>query len=446
MDITLDKKNSTEGLIKIKLNAGDYQQKVDQKIQDYARKANIKGFRKGKVPAGIIRNLYGKSIKVEEINHLVSHSLNDYIKENDIQIIGDPIPEKTDVENLDWDNQTDFEFDFAIGMVGDFKYDLSQKIKVKKHLITVDDSTISSTLEDVKRQYGQMTNPEIIEEGDSLYGEFLGVPGEEEGKNLETLIDLTEVEKKALKGFIGRKKDDTVTIDLKAATKDPIVVARWFKSTIDEAKSRKGSFDFKIKNINRTIPADLNQELYDRVFGKNQVKSDEEFKTKLGETVQQNYDRESVALLDRHVREKMLKDTRIDTPNEFLKRWLLHTNEGLEEKDLEENFDHYVEDLKWNLISNRIVKDQSVKVENEEVIAEARNQIMAQLGGPSVAEAYKEQLDRIVQNFLQAENGQNYLRIHNQIRDAKILDVIKSKITVVDKKVKLDEFKKIATA
>ena len=169
MDITLHKKSNIEGHIKIKLIPGDYQPKVDEKVKEYSRKANIKGFRKGKVPAGIINKLYGKSIKADEINHLISHSLNDYIKEKDLQLLGDPIPEFEKTEDIDWENQSEFEFEFAIGMVDDFTYEVSPGVKLKKYVIELNDETLQSSIKDIRKQHGKMNNPDTVEDGDVIY-------------------------------------------------------------------------------------------------------------------------------------------------------------------------------------------------------------------------------------------------------------------------------------
>ncbi len=441
MDITLDKKNTTEGSIKINLNAADYQPKVDEKIKEYSRKANIKGFRQGKVPLGVITKMYGNSIKVEEINHMLSHALSDYIKDNDLQILGEPIPELENIKKIDWDTQSEFEFEYSIGMVDDFKYDISDKNKMKRHLINVDAKTEKSTLEDLLKQHGQVTNPEESEAGDSIFGTFKI----NEMEN-DALIEMNDVEKKSQKLFIGAKKEDEISFNLKAIT-DEIAIAKFFKITPEEAKDLKGDASLLVKNINRNVPAELNQELFDKVFGKDSVKSETEFTEKIKSTVQENYDRESDFLLERDMKDVLIEKTKMNTPDPFLKRWLLLSNEGkVTEEDIEKDYEHYLKDLKWSLISNEIFKDLDLKVENEDVIEEARNQIIGQLGGPAVADVYKEQLEGIVQNFLQAEKGKNYMKIFNQLKDRKIIEAVKEKISISDKKISLDEFKKLAEA
>lgn len=442
MDITLDKKNTTEGFIKIRLIETDYQQKVDEKVKDYAKKANIKGFRQGKVPSGVIRKLYGKSIMVEEINHILSHALTDYIKENDIKLIGEPIPETEKTKDIDWDNQKEFEFEYFIGLIDEFTYELNQKVKVKKYKIATDKKVMDSTFEDIKKQYGKVTNPDVSEEGDSIFGSL--VIGDRENDNL---IEIKDIEKKEKKKFIGVKKDDQITFDLRTAIKDDVVIARIFSVTIEEAGEIKGEVTLTVKNINRTEPAEFNQELFDKTFGKDEVKSVREFEEKVKETIEGNYDREAEYFLNKEIRDTLVGKTKIEIPDEFLKRWILFSNEGkISSEDIEKDYDSYTNELKWSLISNRINEDEKIKVENEEVMDEARNQVIAQFGGPAVAQQFGDKLDGIVSNFLNSENGQNYGRIFNQLKSEKTVAVIKEKITITEKKISLDEFKKLAEA
>jgi trigger factor len=442
LDITLDKKNTTEGFIKIRLIETDYQQKVDEKVKDYAKKANIKGFRQGKVPSGVIRKLYGKSIMVEEINHILSHALTDYIKENDIKLIGEPIPETEKTKDIDWDNQKEFEFEYFIGLIDEFTYELNQKVKVKKYKIATDKKVMDSTFDDIKKQYGKMTNPDVSEEGDSIFGSL--VIGDRENDNL---IEIKDIEKKEKKKFIGVKKDDQITFDLRTAIKDDVVIARIFSVTIEEAGEIKGEVTLTVKNINRTEPAEFNQELFDKTFGKDEVKSVKEFEEKVKETIEGNYDREAEYFLNKEIRDTLVDKTKIEIPDEFLKRWILFSNEGkISSEDIEKDYDSYTNELKWSLISNRINEDEKIKVENEEVMDEARNQVIAQFGGPAVAQQFGDKLDGIVSNFLNSENGQNYGRIFNQLKSEKTVAVIKEKITITEKKISLDEFKKLAEA
>jgi len=442
LEITLNKKNNTEGLIKIRLTEGDYQPHVEEKVKDYARKANIKGFRQGKVPTGVIKKMFGKSILVEEINHLLSHKLSDYIKENNLKILGEPLPDQEKAMSIDWDTQKNFEFDYEIGMVEDFNYELSSKVKVKSFPIEVDKKTIDETVDDLKKRFGKVSYPEVSEVSDNLFGELRAA--DSDFKREHAFIGTENVDKKEQKKFIGLKKDDEVEFEISKLFSDEALTAQLLGQSPEEAKNAKGKYIFKINTISRTEPSDLNQELFDRVFGKDAVKSEEEFLTKIKETIGENYKRESDHFFEHHIEDYYVENTAINLPDNFLKSWLKTSSRGEVTDDvLEKEFELYKRGLKWDLVKNRIAEDNKISVEADEVRAKAKDLIIAQFGGRAFAEQISDKLDSIADNYLQNENGQNFMKIYNQLRAEKILKLIREKITVQEKKVSVDEFKKI---
>jgi len=238
LNITLDKQSATDGIIRINLAESDYQLKVEEKVKDYARKANIKGFRQGKVPTGVIKKMFGKSILVDEVNHIVSHSVSDYIRDQKLRILGDPMPNQEKAFGIDWDSQKDFEFEFQIGLVDDFEVDLSAKVKVKSYPITVDQSVIDETLEDVKQRFGKVTYPEAAEAGCNLYGE-ISKAGEEEKKS--SYITLDKIAKKEQKKFLGLKIEDVVEFDIDKTFDDVKAKAQALNIAEEEAEKATGA-------------------------------------------------------------------------------------------------------------------------------------------------------------------------------------------------------------
>ena len=442
MEITLNKKNSTEGLIKIRLTEGDYQPHVEEKVKDYARKANIKGFRQGKVPAGVIRKMFGKSILVEEINHLLSHKLTDYIKENNLKILGEPLPDQEKALTIDWDTQKSFEFDYEIGMVDEFNYDLSSKVKIKSYPIEVDAKTIDETVNDLRKRFGKVSYPEISEVTDNLFGELRSADPDFKREN--AFIPIESVVKKEQQKFVGLKKDDGVEFEISKLFSDPELTARLLGQSPEEAATAKGRYIFKVNTISRTEPAELNQELFDRVFGKDSAKSEEEFVARIKDTIGENYKRESDHFFEHHIEDYYVANTEINLPDNFLRTWLKTSSKGEVTDDvLEKEFEHYKRGLKWDLVKNRIAEDHNISVDADEVRAKAKELIIAQFGGQAFAEQISDKLDGIADNYLQNENGQNFMKIYNQLRAEKIMKLIREKITVQEKKVSVDEFKKI---
>lgn len=443
MEITLDKKNSTEGLIKIKIDQADYQPKYEEKIRDYSRKANIKGFRAGKVPAGVIKKMFGKSILVEEINHMLSHKLSDYIKDNNLRIIGEPLPNREKADTINWDSQTNFEFEYQIGIAEDFKYDLSSKVKVKSYPIEVDEKVISETISDLTKRFGKAEYPDVSEATDNLFGQL--TPAEEGGfKNETAVIDITKVTKKEQAKFVGLKKGEEVTFEISKIFDKDSDVAALLDVSEDVAKKAKGKYTLKIENISRVEPAAINQELFDRVFGKDSVADEAAFRAKVKETVSQNYKRETDYFLDHNIEDYYLKNTQVNLPEGFLKNWLKATSEGkVTDEVLSNEFDAYTRTLKWDLIKNKIAEDAKISVETDEVKVRAKEVILSQFGGAAFAEQLGDRLDAITDNYLSHENGQNFMRLYNQLRNDKIMNHIRQNITIDDKPVSVDEFKKI---
>lgn len=439
MEITLNKTNNTEGLIKIKLTEGDYQSHVEEKVKDYAKKANIKGFRQGKVPSGVIRKMFGKSILVDEINHLLSHKLSDYIKENNLKIIGDPLPNQEQAQGIDWDTQKDFEFEYQIGMVEDFNYEISKSVKVEGYKISVDNKVIEETLTDLKKRFGKVNYPETIEVGDNIFGELRSKEGE--FKKEHAFIASDKIAPKEQSKFVGKKKEDEVEFEITTLFTDEKELDQLLGDSIKDAK---GTYVLKINTISRTEPASLDQELFDRVFGKDAVKTEEEFINKIKETISENYNRETAHFLEHHIEDAFLSKTSINIPDGFLKNWLKVSSNGQVTDDvLDKEYNDYVRGLKWDLIKNKIAEDNSIKVEADEVRNKAKELIIAQFGGQAFAEQLQDRMDAIADNYLQNENGQNFMKLFNQLKNEKIMSHIKDNITVEEKVVSLNEFKKI---
>lgn len=442
MEITLNKTNNTEGLIKIKLSEGDYQPKVEEKVKDYARKATIKGFRQGKVPTGVIKKMFGKSILVDEINHLLSHKLSDYIKDNNLKILGEPLPNQEKASAIDWDAEKNFEFEYQIGMVDDFKYDLSQKVKVKSYPIEVDDKTIQETVTDLKKRFGKVNYPDLSTEDSNLFGQLRAKDGEFTRES--AFIAVEKVTKLEQPKFIGLKKEDEVEFDIAKIFGDDELTAQLLGQSEEEAKRVTGNFIFKVETISQTEPAELNTELYDRVFGKEVVTNEEEFIAKVRETISDNYKRESDHFLEHHIEDYFISNTDINLPDEFLKTWLKSSSQGqVTDAMLDKEFADYKRGLKWDLVKNRIADDNKITVEADEVRAKAKELIISQFGGQAFASQISDRLDGIADNYLQNENGQNFMKLYNQLRAEKIFKHIRENITIQENKVTVDEFKKI---
>lgn len=440
MNINLEKSSSTDALISIRIEESDYQQSLDQKIRDYARKANIRGFRQGKVPAGVVRNMFGKSFLADEVNNLISKSLSGYIRENKLPVLGEPMPDAARTPEIDWESQKDFEFVFRLGLSGSFEVKLSPDIRVKRHVITVDDATVTEAVEQARKRYGQISYPETSSAADQLYGKIRQAGSEESKTGVIVIEKLTEA---ARSKFIGLQKEASVEFLVEDLSTDASVLAQILNLPEEEAGARTGMYHFTVDTISHTEPANLDKEFFDKVFGPDQVNSEDEFRNKVRETIAQNYLRESDHLVDHELEHYFTDHIKIDLPEAFLRDWLRETGEGkITDEVLEREFGIYLKETRWNLVRNRIAEEHEVKVEQEDVRERAKAMILEQFGGPAIAAQLGDRLDAFADNYLQGNEGQNFMRIYNQLRDERIIRVIREKITIEDVPVTLDEFRK----
>ena len=442
VDITLDKTSSTDATIKIKLAEPDYQSQVEKKIKDYGKKANLKGFRPGKVPPGLIKKMYGKSILVEEINTILSQNLSDYIKTNELQVLGDPMPNYEKAQTIDWDNQSEFEFEYRVGLAEDFELPLDKNVKVETYTIKVDDKVIDETIENLQQQMGESTNPEVSEEGDNLYGALLN---EEAGVEKDVLISYKLLAKKAAKDFVGKKEGDVVSFDPTKAFDEQNDAASITGVDLADLKKVKSDFEFTVKNINRITPAKVDQDLFDKTFGKDVVKDEKEFRERVKEAVSKNYNQEAEIYEKKAIQDKLIEAANFNLPDQFLKDWLLQSNEGkVTQEDIDKEYDQYAKEMRWSLIKNKITKANDIKAEHHDVVEEAKKLIRSQLAASGMAgEQFESNMDAFADNYLKGENGENYMKVYNQVQENKVLDHVKEQITIKQKEITAKEFRNL---
>lgn len=425
------------------LQEADYAPRVDEQIKDYSKKANIKGFRPGKVPAGLIRKMYGKGILVDAINQLLQESVNNYIKENNLRILGEPLPERADENAIDWDTQKEFEFSYAVGLLPEFELPLDQ-VSVQKYTIEVDQTTVDEAYEQMQKQFGKTTNPEVAEANDYIYGDLKQTEGGE--FETKTLIPLNKVVAGAEK-FVGVKPGDVITFDLREAFgDDDAALAHVTGLSKEVTKDLRGQFEFTVEKINRTENAELNQEFFDKIFGQGNVTSQEEFDAKVREVIKENYEREAENYLDREIIDQLVEKASIEIPNEFFKRWLTVTNEGkITPEQIDEFYDQYVKELKWSMIRNKVVEENDIKVSNEEVVNSARQKMMAQFNMPEVPEEMEETFNNFLDNHLRQNNGRNFVNEYEALVAEKVLAFVKEKITIAENGITAEEFRNLVT-
>ncbi|QDH81396.1 trigger factor [Echinicola soli] len=439
MEIKLDKQSANQASIKINLNEADYQPKVDAKIKDYAKKANIKGFRPGKAPIGMVKKMYGTSVLVEEINDILSKSLSDYIKEQSFKLLGEPLPAVEDADAIDWKNQKEFEFEYKIGFVENVNITLDKSIKATDYKLKVDKKAIDDAIANLRSQYGKMTNPEVSQENDFLYGDLKAADG---SFDQALSLPLSKFDGRSVKKFIGVEKGAEIEFDPSKAIKSDL--AEVLGISEEEAEKVSGNYTFTVQNINRTEDADMDQEFFDKVFGPDQIKTEEEFVAKIEEILGDNYNKETKVFTEEKIKEVLTEKANIELPEAFLKEWLIKANEGkVSQEDVEKEFPIYAKQLSWSLISNKLAEENEIKAEHEDVIAKTQEMVREQLAASGLGAQMEDNMDMFVNNYLQGNEGQNYMQMLTAAQNDKVLDLVKEKITLKEEKIDVEQFKEL---
>ena len=444
MNISHENIDGINAVITVDLTPEDYNPQVDKAVKEQAKKAKLPGFRPGLVPASHIRRTYGKAILFDEVNKLVNDQINNYIGENKLEILGQPLPKEDDNNDYNWDFNDTFSFHYEIGLAPQFEIPFTEKSKFTEYAIKADKETLESRIKNLRRSYGKMTNPEVSEDGDVLYAELKQVDAEGQDiaggvvNTASVRTDLVE-DKKIKKTLVGLKKDDEVTIDVKKAFKEADIARILGVKEEEVAALEPATFKLAVKNVNRLEEADLNEELYDKLFGEGVVKTEEEFKEKVREEVEGMLVQNATQKLQNDIYTQGMEAVKADFPEAFLKRWLKATNPDIKEDELEEGFADFLKNLKWTLVENRIISQNGLEVKYEEVLALAKERIAAQIKmyGPG-QEPTDQQLAQYAVQLLGDKEQAN--RLFDEVKALKVFDYLKGLVKLEKKDIEYDKF------
>ena len=441
MKIKKTKISETESNLNLHLEKKDYIDKFESQLKDLKRKANLKGFRPGMVPIQLLKNMYGKSVLLEEINKIVSESINNYIKENKIKIIGEPKPQKNDdIDKIKINEIDSFNFDFKIGHLSDFKLKPFKKSK-KYNLfnIKVDKKTTDQTIENLKVQYADINNLKEVTSKSSVYCEFIYSENKKKG-----LLAIENLDKTESKKILKRKVDDTIVINLKKLVKNDSELLNQVIGDTVNFDEFPNTVNFKIENIIERSPAKLTPTFFDKIFGPGKVKTKKEFNKEIEKSIEFNYLKESEFYLNREIEKDLLKENKISLPEDYVKDWISSNNdEETSKKLLNEDYENYCNQIKWSYIVDDIIDSNKIKVENSEIEEMAKNQIQHQLMASGMQNMSKD-IDKFVDNYLKHNKGENYLKIFNELKSNKVFNLIKEKVTITKKSITFDKFKLLA--
>ncbi len=447
MNITKENTSDLTAVIKIELKEEDYQGKVKTVLKDYQRKANIPGFRQGKVPFGMINKMYGKAVLAEEINKTISDSLNQYIVDEKIDILGYPLPNTEQTTTIDFDTQKEFEFFFDIGLTPEFEIALSDKIKVNYYTIKADEEIVEKYLDDLRSRHGKSSNPETASETDLLKGDIVELDENdqivEDGINRQASISINTIKLKTeLNKFVGAKVGDTITFNPLKATKSAIDTATMLGISTEEAEKLKNKFSYTISEITHTELAELNEEFFKLVYPQDAIERIDQLKEKIKKDAETSFIAESDRQFMNNAVDKLVELAKITLPDEFMKRWILENGQGkMTEEQIETQYDSYSKSLKWQLIEAKLVKEHDLQVSQDDV----KDQIQGYFSTMQETqdEEAEKRMNEIVDSIMQ--NQEETKRIYDQLYDNKLLGLFKNTIKQVNKTVGYEEFVKLAT-
>jgi trigger factor len=441
MNVTTKKTNDLNAILTVSIKEEDYREAVDKTLVDYRKKANIPGFRPGKVPAGLIQKQFGKAILVEEVNKMLQESVFEHIKKEKMDILGSPLPVVLD--NMDWDNQSDFDFDYEVGLSPNFELKISSKTKMTYLKVVADEEMLNRYISDYARRFGTMSYPETIEENAILKGDFVELSEDgsprEGGINLNTTLALDAFTESTQKELKGKGVNDEMRFS-KDSFKDDFRLAGVLKVEEEALAASSYDFSFTLTELSKIVPADQNQELYDKIFGEGVVNGADEFKARIKEDAEKVFigDSDRKFLMD--VKEAMLNKTKFELPEAFLKKWMRTSGKKpLTEEEVEAQFPNMKEDMRWQIMQNRIISDNKIEVKQEELVEFTKQlvlQQMAQYG--QMPEGVD--LDQIANNVL--GNKEEAERIGDQLFESKLMDFFKSSFKLENKELSYDDFVK----
>jgi trigger factor len=436
MNITRTNVDALNAVLTVPVTKADYADKVQKVLADYRKNAAIPGFRKGTVPMSLIQKQYGKAVLLEEVNKILQEKLNSYLVEEKLDILGNPLPKVT--QDFDWETEN-YNFDFELGLAPEFTVDLAAKNTITSYKIIADDKMLNDQVERIQKQYGKLISKETVEEGDDLNVTFTN---EANGINNTTSISLDVFkDKKAAKKFIGKKGGDVVSIGTKGLFDDDHKLMDYMKVDHDLVHGLDVDVDVKIEGVTTSEKAELNQELFDKLFGEGVVTSVEEVKAKIKEDAEKQFVQQADQKFLNDVTEFLLESTKFDLPSEFLIKWLQNSGEQpLSEAQAREEFAKSEKGLRYQLIEGKIMSENQMQITFEDLKAFTSELIKKQMAQFGQMNPTQEDIDGIVARVL--SNQDEARRLSEQVMSEKMLQLFKEKVKAKSKEVSYEQFVK----
>ena len=436
MNISKEQVDELNAVVTVAIDKSDYTDKVEKILKDYRKTANIPGFRKGHVPMGMVKKQYGKAVLVDEVNKLLQDALNKYLTEEKLDVLGNPLPKET--EDFNWDAD-DYSFEFELGLAPKFAVQLNGKKPITHYKITASDEMIENQLKSIQKQHGKLINKEMAEKGDQVTGTFFNEAEEIDVKSTFPLDTLKG--KKNLEAFVGAKADDVITLNTKKLFAEDKDLAAALKIDVDKAKKLNVEVQFTVLEVNHQELADLDQELFDKIYGENSVSSVTELKEKIKEDSERHFVQQADQQLLNDVTESMLENTKFELPAEFLQKWIKVTGEKeLSEDEAKDEYEKSEKGLRFQLIEGKIITENKLQVTFDEIKAFAKDLVKEQMAQFGQMSPEDKELEDIAARILSSQD--EVKRISEQVMSQKLLGYYKEHAKLKEKAVTFDEFAK----
>ena len=434
MEITKKDIDSLNAVLTVAVKEEDYSGKVQKILTDYRKTANIPGFRKGHVPMGMVKKQYGKAVLVEEVNKILQEALHNYLTEEKLDVLGNPLP-KNDTE-IDWDTPN-FSFDFELGLSPKFEVDVVGKKAITHYNIVADDKMVNDQVTSIRKQYGKLIAKNEVEKNDEITGVFIN---EEKGIDKSTSFPLEIIKGKTqVKKFIGAKVGDTLTLKTKGLFADDHQNQTYLDVSHDDAHGLDIEVNFEIKEVNKREMAELNQDFFDKIFGQDVVKTKEELKAKIKEDAERQFVQQSDQKLMDEVVESLISNTKFDLPGEFLTRWIQSSGKSpMTEEEAKVEYEKSEKGLRFQLIEGKIRKDNDIQVSFDELKDHSKNLIKGQMAQYGQANPSEEELDSIAARIM--SNQEEVKRLSEQLNSQKLLNFFKETTKLKTKEITYDKF------
>jgi len=448
MNVIRENVDALNAVLKVQIAPEDYKGKVEKALADYRKRANIPGFRQGKVPMGMIKKQYGKGVLADELNKSVNEALYNFLNEEKIEILGNPIPKYDAEVKGDWDNPAEFEFQYEIGLAPEFEIKLSGRNKFDYIKVKTDDKLVNQQIDDLRRRYGKLIAGEEVSGNELVLGQFVELDENEAikegGVMHSSTISVEFVEDKAtLKALKGKKVGDKVVVDPAKLSRGEDDLAAMLGVKKEDLAGLSNKFQLTINEIRKMELAELNQELFDKLFGEGEITSEKELKERIANDMNGMFDGDSDRLFTRGVYEHLIEKTEVELPNEFLKRWIKMSNEKeVTDEQIAAEYDEYAKGLKWQLIQGKLFKDNEVKINPDEAVEFTKSLLVSQYAQYGIPAPEDAELTESARKVLANKEEAN--RVYDMLAERKLTELFKGLVKLNEKEVSYDDFVKLA--